>query len=156
MDITLTEAQQKASDKVVQDIIEVRNGDVFSEHSWLSLKGPAGCGKTTTSKDIIKRLLKENFKIAVVAPTHQAAKVIKQTVGINHINLKFASLHSFLGLKPGEINPDTGERKFIRNKKKFLSEIAREEFDVCILDESSMVSKELFGFLKKEMHQNMR
>lgn len=156
MDYKLTEQQQQIYENIIEDIKEIKSGDIFGEHSWLSLKGPAGSGKTFLNKQIVKTLLGMNFNIAVVAPTHQAVKVIRDTIGIQHKKLKFTSLHSFLGLKPGDINPETGERKFKRTAKKYLSGMAKEKFDICILDESSMVSHELFKFLKEEMYQNNR
>jgi len=156
-DLNLTDEQQQAYENIIEDIKEVRNGDIFSEHSWVSLKGPAGTGKTFLSKKIVETLLSMNFTIAVVAPTHQATKVIRNTIGINNKNLQFTSLHSFLGLKPGKINLKTGERKFVKEtSKKKMSEISKRKFDICILDESSMVSNELFKFLKDEMYQNSR
>jgi len=156
MDYKLTEQQQQIYENIIEDIKEIKGGDIFGEHSWLSLKGQAGTGKTFLNKQIAKTLLEMGFNIAVVAPTHQAVKVIRNTIGIQHKKLKFTSLHSFLGLKPGDINPETGERKFKRTAKKYLSGMAKEKFDICILDESSMVSNELFKFLKEEMYQNNR
>ena len=157
MEIKLTDEQQDIYENIIEDIKEVRNGDLFSEHSWLSLKGPAGTGKTFLSKTIVEQLLAMGFSIAVVAPTHMAVKVIRNTINIDNKKLAFTSLHSFLGLKPGKVNVKTGERKFVREtSKKKKSEIASRKFDICILDESSMVSHELFNFLKEEMYQNSR
>ena len=118
MDYKLTEQQHQIYENIIEDLEEVRNGDIFGEHSWVSLKGAAGVGKTFLNKQIVKTLLEMGFNIAVVAPTHQAVKVIRNTIGIQHKKLKFTSLHSFLGLKPGDINPETGERKFKRTAKK--------------------------------------
>jgi len=157
MEITLTEQQQEIHDKVIEHLKEVRNGDIFGEHHFLSLAGAAGTGKSTLIKYIVKTLLKMNWKIAITGPTHQSVKVVRNIIGISHRNLKFASVHSFLGLKPGEINPETGERKFKRessNKKR--SDIAKEKFDLVINDESSMVSHEMFKFIKEEMYQYNR
>jgi exodeoxyribonuclease-5 len=156
MDYELTEQQQNIYENIIADLKEVREGDIFGEHSWVSLKGPAGVGKTFLNKAIVQKLLSMGFTIAICAPTHQAVKVIRNTIGIEHVRLKFSSLHSFLGLRPGAIDTKTGERKFEKTPKKKLSGIARERFDICILDESSMVSNELFKFLKDEMYQNNR
>lgn len=157
MAITLTDQQQEIHDKVIEHLKEVRNGDIFGEHHFLSLAGAAGTGKSTLVKYIVQTLLKMNWKIAITGPTHQSVKVVRNIIGIQHKNLKFASIHSFLGLKPGEINPETGERKFKRetaNKKR--SDIAKEKFDLVINDESSMVSHEMFKFVKEEMYQYNR
>ena len=153
----LSEDQKNIYTSLLEHLEEVRNGDIFGEHSFLSLAGSAGTGKTFLISFLVEHLLKNNWKIAIVAPTHQAVKVVRNMIGISHKNLKFASLHAFLGLKPGEINPETGERKFKRetNKKK-KSAISSEKFDLVINDESSMVSHELFSFIKQEMYQYSR
>jgi exodeoxyribonuclease-5 len=156
MSFELTKQQKNVYENIIEDLKEVRNGDIFGDHSWVSLKGAAGVGKTFLNKAIVETLLDMGFNIATCAPTHQAVKVIRNTIGIQHKKLKFTSLHAFLGLKPGDINPETGERKFKKSSKKYLTGMAKEKFDICILDESSMVSTELFKFLKQEMYQNNR
>jgi exodeoxyribonuclease-5 len=152
----LTEAQYKAYDGIISDLEIVRDGDIFGENSWLSLRGPAGTGKTYLSLSIVKTLLDSNMTIAVIAPTHQAVKVIKNTIDINHTNIDYSTLHAFLGLKPGDIDPKTGERKFKKITGKNASPLSKKKVDVVILDESSMVGDELFSFLKKEMYENNR
>ena len=108
--MALTTHQQEVYEKIMEHIEEIRAGDIFGESSWLSLKGPAGVGKTFLSKTIVERLLELNLEIAIVAPTHQAVKVIRNTIGLDSKKLSFTTLHSFLGLKPGKINNETGER----------------------------------------------
>jgi len=155
-DIVLNEKQQLHLDSITNDLISSKD-DIFGDDSWVSLKGGAGSGKTTLSKEIVRKLLNSGFNIAVVAPTHQATKVIKNAIGFNHKKIQYASLHAFLGLKPGKMNYETGEQPFVKERNRHkLSQIALEHFDICILDESSMVSRELFGFLHEEMMQNNR
>jgi len=155
--IKLTDEQNNAKDKIIDHLNEVKNGDIFSENSFISLAGAAGTGKTTLVKYIVQELLKNGWKICITSPTHQAVKVIKNTININNRNLKYASLHSFLALKPGEINPETGERKFKRETdKRKKSPISLEHFDIVINDESSMISHNMFKFIKEEMYSNHR
>jgi ATP-dependent exoDNAse (exonuclease V) alpha subunit len=152
----LTKEQEYAFTNIVSDLEEVRNGDIFGEHSWLSLKGPAGTGKTFLTHNIVKELLKKNMEVAVLAPTHQASKVIKNAINISDRRIVYATLHAFLGLRPGDIDPETGERKFKKVTGKNASPLSKKKVDVVILDESSMVGKELFNFLKEEMYQSSR
>lgn len=153
MEIKLTPQQQENHDKIIEHLKEVQSGDIFGEHSFISLAGPAGSGKTTLLKFIVQTLLKRGWTICITAPTHQAVKVAQQTIGINDKRLKFASLHSFLSLKPGPINVETGEQKFVReNNKKKQSDLSKMKFDLVINDESSMVSSEMFKFIKEEMY----
>jgi exodeoxyribonuclease-5 len=152
----LTDAQYSAFEGITGDLEVVQDGDIFGENSWISLRGPAGTGKTFLSLSIVQTLLDKNMTIAVLAPTHQAVKVIKNTINIEHKNIVYSTLHAFLGLKPGDIDPKTGERKFKKVTGKNASPLSKMKVDVVILDESSMVGEELFNFLKKEMYENNR
>ena len=156
MKYNLTEDQQKIYENVIEDIKEVMNGDMFGEHSWVSIKGPAGTGKTWLSKAIVQKLLDMKLTIAVLAPTHQAVGVIKDNIGIENSKIVYATIHSFLGLKPGKINLETGEQKFTKNCPKKGNPLCKKKVDIVILDESSMVGYELFSFLKEEMYSRSR
>jgi len=156
MDIILTTKQNNVKEKILKHLKEVKRGDVFGENSFISLIGAAGTGKTTLTKFLVKELLDNNWRICITGPTHMSVKVIRNIIGINHENLKFASIHSFLGLKPGPIDLKTGERKFKKSSNKYLSEISKEHFDIVINDESSMISQEMFNFLKDEMYNVCR
>jgi len=155
MAFNLTVDQQNIYEKIINDINEVRKGDIFGEYSWLSLKGPAGTGKTFLTKNIVSYLLSQNMKMAVLAPTHQAVSVIKNNIDIKDKKIFYATIHAFLGLKPGKINLETGERKFTKNCKKAKA-LCKEKVDIVILDESSMVGYELFDFLKEELYSRNR
>ncbi len=153
--MVLTTDQNEIYEKVIADLEEVRKGDIFGEHSWISIKGPAGTGKTYLSKTIVQTLLDKNMSIAVITPTHQAKSVIQETIGIEHKKLFFSTIHAFLGLKPGKINLETGERKFTKDCKG-LNPLCKKKVDIVILDESSMIGYELFNFLKEEMYSRNR
>lgn len=151
--MALTTDQQRIYEGIIADISEVQRGDIFAEHSFLSITGPAGTGKTFLSKSIVESLMAKNMTCAVLAPTHQAVGVIKDSIGLSHNNLHFATVHAFLGLKPGDIDPKTGERKFKKNTGKNASPLSKMKVDIVILDESSMIGAELYKFIKKEIFE---
>jgi len=145
-----TKDQSKIISNVLGKIKFVINGnDTFNENSFISLKGPAGTGKTTTTKFIVKDLLKQRKKIIMVSFTHSAVNVLRETVKIKDGNLKFSTLHSFLGLTFNG-RDENGKSKFKLSRK------YQENFDVCIVDESSMIDTELFKHLKESLFNSNR
>lgn len=113
-------------------------------------------GKTYLSKAIVDSIMSKNMTCAVIAPTHQAVGVIKDSIDLSHKNLHFATVHAFLGLKPGDIDPKTGERKFKKDTSKKASLLSKLKVDIVILDESSMIGEELYKFIKKEIFEMNR
>jgi len=152
-DFKLTDKQQEIYDNIIEDINEVQQGDIFAEHSFLSITGAAGTGKTFLSKSIVQTLMDKRMTVAVLAPTHQAVGVIKDSIDINNGNLHFATLHAFMSLKPGDINPKTGERKFKKTTGQKASPLSKLKIDIAIIDESSMIGDELYKFIKKEVFE---
>jgi len=150
----LNKDQNNILQKVKDNFKETyENGDIFCENSLISIKGAAGTGKTFLSNEIVREFV-ESFKgknIILVAPTHQATKVLKNAITNNTSNIKYGTIHSFLGLKNVKIDTETGKIKYTRASKKDLSKIALEEFDLCIVDESSMISNDMFELLQEEM-----
>jgi len=151
MEYKLTDRQQTIYDGVTTDIEEALVGDLFVEHTFLSISGPAGTGKTFLSKAIVNNLINDShLKVAVLAPTHKALKVIKNNIELDHINLTYATVHSFLGLKP-KIDNKTGIQTFVKDKSKDVNKMAKLKVDVMIIDESSFISTSLFEHIKKEL-----
>src|SRR5690606_1571235 len=110
MEINLNKNQQKFID------IAIEGKNVF-------LSGKAGTGKTTVTRELIKRLKKSGKRVAVVAPTGIAAN-----------NAGGATMHSTFSLKPfGVLNFD--ECNFVKSeKRRVLSAI-----ETIIIDEVSML-----------------
>ncbi len=100
------------------------------------LIGPAGTGKTTTAVAIIDTLNAINLRVAATAPTHAAAKVLARKLKAAGLELGFCgTIHSLLGLSPSS---DDAVRRLRRTGENKAS-----GFDVVVLDEASMVGREL-------------
>ena len=102
---------------------------VIDGHSIL-LTGSAGTGKSYTIKYIIEYLNNANKKYAITASTGTAAVIIGGQ-----------TLHSFLGLGLGTGSVKEILNNILKNKKKYESIL---NLDVLIIDEISMIDKELF------------
>ena len=105
------------------------------------MSGAAGTGKTTVVQEII-RMFKDKYKIIVSAPTHKAKEVIGEIT-----NLRAETIHSLLGLRPN-IDLET----FDPNNPTYqqLVEERISSADIHIIDECSMINKELFKMLIKK------
>ena len=149
----LTQHQRNAFEAIVSDIKE----NLFSfyqssniEDRLLSLTGPAGTGKSFLTAQISKAISRasrelnyfHNDGICITASTHKAVKVLKEMVSAYGLNVECRTIHSFLGIKP-IYDYDIGEEKFtvdrsVKNPPKA---------SLLIIDESSMISKELYNFI---------
>lgn len=138
----LTPHQQEIYNELIVDIDNI----VDAGGQWdnvVSLVGAAGVGKTFMTVQLIKSLLKLGHKVTITTPTHKALKVVKDMLSKEGITIESSTIHSFLNLK---LKP---------NLENGLQELIAESFnkntkkcDVLIVDESSMVSKELFNHIE--------
>jgi len=149
--MTLTPDQQNIFEGVVYDIKEALIGDIYCDHTFISISGAAGTGKTFLSHSIVENIVTvQNKTVAVLAPTHKALKVIKSNINVDSPNITYATVHSFLGLKP-KIDFKTGEQTFVKDTSKMASALSKKRVDVMIVDESSFISTALFEHIKKEL-----
>jgi len=131
--------------KQIEDIVKIN----MPWDNMISLSGAAGTGKTFLITHIIK-YLQEKYSITVTAPTHKAVKVIRDNFEKNNIkSIELKTIHSFLNIKlfTDYVN---GSQIFKPDKtKKDLSKT-----DILIIDESSMVSSELFEYIEETILQD--
>lgn len=100
------------------------------------LDAPGGTGKTY----FIKHLLNSNkhADIKVLAPTHKAAGLYKKS------GIECETIHRFLSAER-DINETTGDTYF-----KFKT--PAEDYDLLVVDECSMISKDMYSELEKLMN----
>ncbi|MCL4485553.1 MAG: AAA family ATPase [Nitrospirae bacterium] len=109
------------------------------------LSGPAGSGKTTLTASFLREAASRGLSLAIAAPTHKALRVLRETLarkGSPAPHLLFTTLHSLLGLRLSEnedgsfsIKPGPGPDLSL--------------FDWIIIDECSLVGKELLDSLER-------
>jgi exodeoxyribonuclease-5 len=116
-----------------------------SDDKFFLLSGGAGTGKTHTVGALVAHLQDENERlwIAATAPTNKAVKVLKNsTLKWGNHNLDYGTIYHFLGLTI-DYNEE-GERVLIEGKRSTI-----DKYDLIIIDESSMISTNLWNLLNK-------
>jgi exodeoxyribonuclease-5 len=135
--ITLNDEQYDAVKKIRKWIKDKKS-------HFFTLAGFAGTGKTTVIKKIIDEY-KPQYGVGVSATTHKAKKVIMRTTGKDGL-----TIHKILGLRP-----DVDLDDFDPNNPKFNQKglPTMRDYKLIIIDESSMINKELFNLIKKEINK---
>jgi len=105
-------------------------------HTFFTLAGYAGTGKTTMIKKILE---KYRGGVVVSAPTHKAKKVVMNTTGKDG-----QTLHALLGLRP-----DVDLDNFNPNDPKFnpIAVPKITDYNFVIIDEASMINQELYDLI---------
>lgn len=131
---------------------------VIQKHISIITGGP-GTGKTTTVAKILAVLYRDNpdLKVAIAAPTGKAAARMKESLGqaqTNLPNLSIEIIKHFDEMDAKTIHRLLGYIKgspyFRRNKENPL------EYDLIIVDESSMISAPLMAKLLTAVSPNSR
>ena len=144
----LEKQQLEIFENVIRNINYILDPATFEfgwEHSVVSISGAAGTGKTFLLAEIIKSL-QNKYKIAITTPTHQSLGVLTDkviTCGADELKLNFSTIHSFLNLKL-QIDYATGNQTFVADNFKKDTK----KYDILVLDESSMISEEMFNNIK--------
>ena len=140
-----TKDQKKAYDEILSFINSSYDDSNFKK----ALVGAAGTGKTYLVKALLKNCGMSYSMIGLSAPTHKACRVLAESIGIS--NIKVNTLQSDLGLK---INFDV--EKFDINNPPFDNKgrIKISDYKLYIVDESSMINRDLCTFLERMCKQN--
>lgn len=134
----LTEDQTKALEAINEWLYRVyKNRD---EQNFFALRGSAGTGKTTLLDALLKSIKHPyvSRKIVVCAPTHKAKKVLQ-----NKTKWRYSeTLQALIGIKM-----DVSLEDFDVNNPAFeqIGERKMKEYDLVVIDESSMVNPDLFN-----------
>lgn len=143
--IGFTNDQQKAYKTLIEFIDSPYNESDYKR----CLVGPAGTGKTFLVKALIKNCSLNHSKIGLAAPTHKACRVLGESIAIP--NIKINTLQSDLGLR---LNFDV--EKFDINNPPFdpKGKIKIKDYELYIVDESSMINRGLATFLENTCKSN--
>jgi len=156
-DSQLTPHQQGVFDCIVKDFEEIlsnyNSANYYKPHdSFVSLNGFAGVGKTFVTSKLVKEFLARDYKILLVSPTHKALAVARYMLNAQDIRINLRTLHSYLDISLHTDYLD-GTKSWKRARDKGQLDYEK-NLDILIVDESSMVDNELFGFLEENLAQH--
>lgn len=144
--MTLNTQQQQALEGIKSWFEQVQN----QERSTLKVKerfslltGYPGTGKSVLVAELVKGLYQEEKRVLIATPTHFAKNVLVEFLRKAGVNNPVRTIYSVLGLKP-EIN-DVGEEIFTQDPQSSALDFS--EYDLLIIDEVSMINRELWAIL---------
>lgn len=129
--------------------------DVLKKGSRLVLAGSAGVGKTYMADHLIAairdkhKFARNKQTILCTAPTNKAVSVLKGKV-TEYEELTFTTVHIALKMKQ-KINNKTGEISF---KPAFGGTPPLKDVGLLIIDEASMLNKELLNYVEEFAEKN--
>jgi hypothetical protein len=136
--VDLSEEQLGAIDRLLSRMSAEVSGSTGRAAVELRLIGPAGAGKTTCTAEIVRRVSSTGWRVVVLAPTHRAKRVIRQSLRAQGVYPECLTVHAACGLVPvvGEDNA----RRMAREQA--------ESFDFVIVDEASMLDSHLMSSVR--------
>lgn len=125
--------------------IDVMSGfitDKYNKDNMFLLEGQAGTGKTTCINHLVKRF--PRIKFIFTAPTNKATKVLNDMTYSEEVNVSCITIYSLLGLAVS-----------YKEDSLVLKEVNRpsiNNYDVVVVDEGSMVNREIYDRCKRHKH----
>lgn len=154
--LTLTPDQRAAVDGILSDI-RVRGARPV-------LCGYAGTGKTVTTAALVSELIDDGWRVVVATPTHKARAQVERALAANGAHgFEAVTVHRLLGLKQVRdwatgketFAPDPGGKNMLREREEWDEELHKkvpaQQIDIVIVDETSMLSSELYDLLLREI-----
>jgi len=139
----LTVSQQSAYGKILKFL--------GSKERFFRLAGYAGTGKSFLVTKIIKWLDHKEFTFALASPTNKAAKNLQLICQKEGLSVDVTTLAKLLKLQP-ILDVETGNYNFSSTS---LTVDSLNDFDVVIIDEFSMLSKENFQEILNEIKKSL-
>lgn len=143
----LTEHQRKSFTKIYRNIVDICSGNSWDDNRILDLQGFAGTGKTFGISILVKALRKRNIKVKITTPTHKSLGVALNMLRKEGINIEGSTIHSHLSLKQVPANKPNIDYILKMDPKAKLAK----KVDLLIVDESSMVSDELYKYVLEHL-----
>ena len=154
--LTLIPDQEEAVDGI---LAEIRKEDACPV-----LCGYAGTGKTVTTAALVTKLVDQDLRVVVATPTHKARAQVERALRERGADgFEVVTVHRLLGLKQvrdkqtgkESFAPDPGGKNMLTEEEKWDDELCRmrpvHQIDVVIVDETSMLSSELYDLLRREL-----
>lgn len=110
-----------------------------SDAAMMTLEGYAGTGKTTLVGELLRTIGGACGRVAIAAPTNKAVRVLMEKLG-DASGVEYGSIHSFLGLRMQE--QEDGQQTCKKEGESTLH-----NYSLVIIDECSMISRELFRYI---------
>ena len=149
----LNEEQLFILDDMVSKVTRlVANGEYKSvdvEDRMFCLSGSSGTGKSTTISLILKEFDSRGLNVLATTPTHKSKSVLEEMMQNAEVNFQAQTIHSYLKLSVKN-NLETGKQDLVQRQ----GGNPIEEYDIIVLDESSMISKELLEYIYAELEQD--
>ena len=140
--IILNKSQKESIKK-----LEIFISNVFDR--FFILKGSAGTGKTTVITHFLNNPKFSDYKIAFSATTNKAVSVLKQMSPFQDDNkYTYLTIHKLLNIKRKISKDGKEEFNIVQDNKKLLKSLSIYEYDIVIIDESSMLSNEIIDSLR--------
>jgi hypothetical protein len=134
----------------VETVESVLGGVDAGDHAVI--EGPAGTGKSTLMSALILEAVYREYRVAIAAPTHKAAKVLSRMLGrlsdaTEQPLPQPVTIHSLLKLVPAPSRP--GQPEMLKQK----GQPSLRDFDLLIVDECSMIGKELHRYIMEAVEE---
>lgn len=154
--IQLTPDQLAAIQGILQDITQPGATPV--------LCGYAGTGKTVTTAALVSRLADMDWRVVVATPTHKARSQVERALAkCGAEGFEAVTVARLLGLKQYRdkqtgketFRPDSGGKNMLSKTEEWDEQEKRHvkirPIDIIIVDETSMLSSELYDLLLREL-----
>lgn len=109
--------------------------------TFSSFNGPAGSGKSTTSRLIREALMAAGYSVGLCAPTHKACSVLARACGV--AKSETATFASLLGLR------ELKKKDEVDFVPQYGSKPRLDENDIWLADEASMMHPKLLGYIEE-------
>lgn len=127
-------------------IVNDKYKDMILDERMFCLIGSAGTGKSFTTAEIIKECAELGLSMRACTPTHKSLAVLQEMIETTGVTVPAGTIHSYLGLKVKE-DHETGKYILVQDYGANPPELV----DLLLVDESSMVSSDLFEYIKAEI-----